>query len=91
VNEACEHNSDRNRAALTDAIIDAKIQKNPTFEQINEGTGLSLAFVTAALPGQHALPEHAATVAADPLLPDTYPAIPTCNCGDTANLLSFPS
>jgi cyanate lyase len=28
------------REALTNAIIDAKVRKNPTFEQINEGTGL---------------------------------------------------
>ena len=41
------------REALTDAIIDVKVRKNLTFEQINEGTGLSLAFVTAALLGQN--------------------------------------
>lgn len=48
--------SQTNRLALTDAIIDAKIRKNLTFEEINEGTGLTLAYVTAALLGQHALP-----------------------------------
>ncbi|BAN26300.1 cyanase [Caballeronia insecticola] len=55
------------RQALTDKIIDAKIRKNLSFEQINEGSGLSIAFVTAALLGQHALPEQAAKVVADKL------------------------
>ncbi|WDD96333.1 cyanase [Burkholderia sp. FERM BP-3421] len=48
------------RAALTERIIDAKTRLNLSFEQINEGTGLSIAFVTAALLGQHALPAEAA-------------------------------
>lgn len=53
------------REALTDAIMAAKNLKNLSFEEINQGTGLSLAFVTAALLGQHPLPEQAArTVAA---------------------------
>ena len=52
------------RQALTDIIMDAKLRKNLTFEQINEGTGLSLAFVTAALLGQHPLPADAAKVVA---------------------------
>ncbi len=54
------------RQALTDTILDAKIRKDLSFEQdLADGTGLSLAFVTAALLGQHALPEAAArTVAA---------------------------
>jgi cyanate lyase len=56
------------REALTDAIIDAKVRKNLTFEQINEGTGLSLAFVTAALLGQHPLPAGAAKAVADKLV-----------------------
>ena len=55
------------RATLTDTIMDAKVRKNLTFEQINEGTGLSIAFVTAALLGQHPLPAHAAKVVADKL------------------------
>jgi cyanate lyase len=55
------------RQALTDAIMDAKVRKNLTFEQINEGTGLSLAFVTAALLGQHPLPADAAKVVASKL------------------------
>lgn len=53
------------REALTDTIMAAKIRHNLTFDALAEGTGLSLAFVTAALLGQHALPEPAArTVAA---------------------------
>jgi cyanate lyase len=55
------------RQTLTDAIIDAKARKDLSFEQINEGTGLSIAFVTAALLGQHPLPAHAAKVVADRL------------------------
>jgi cyanate lyase len=56
--------SQTSRQALTDVIMDAKLRKNLTFEQINEGTGLSLAFVTAALLGQHPLPGNAAKVVA---------------------------
>ncbi len=59
--------SQSSRQALSDDIIDAKSRKGLTFEQINEGTGLSLAFVTAALLGQHPLPASAAKVVADKL------------------------
>jgi cyanate lyase len=59
--------SQQSRQALTDAIIDAKTCKNLTFEAINEGTGLSVAFTTAALLGQHPLPEHAAKLVAQRL------------------------
>ncbi|RWA56450.1 cyanate hydratase [Cupriavidus sp. UYMSc13B] len=59
--------SQSSRQALSDDIIDAKIRKGLTFEQINEGTGLSLAFVTAALLGQHPLPSPAAKIVADKL------------------------
>jgi cyanate lyase len=55
------------RAALTDTIVDAKAHRNLTFAQLTEGTGLSVAFVTAALLGQHALPEAAAKVIAERL------------------------
>ncbi|WP_206998922.1 cyanase [Trinickia mobilis] len=55
------------RQALTDVIMEAKIRKNLTFEQINEGTGLNVAFVTAALLGQHPLPADAAKVVAKKL------------------------
>ena len=59
--------SQSSRQALSDDIIDAKIRKGLTFEQINEGTGLSLAFVTAALLGQHPLPSPVAKIVADKL------------------------
>ncbi|MGF6752924.1 cyanase [Paraburkholderia sp. GAS42] len=52
--------SQARREALTEAIIDAKSRRNLTFAQLTEGTGLSIAFVTAALLGQHALPADAA-------------------------------
>ncbi len=53
--------------ALADAIVDAKARKNLSFEQLNEGTGLSLAFVVAALLGQHPLPAEAAKLISDRL------------------------
>ncbi len=59
--------SQASREALTDRIIDTKIRKDLTFEAIADGTGLSLAFVTAALLGQHPLPANAAKVVADKL------------------------
>ena len=59
--------SQRSRQALTDTIIDAKMQKILSFEDLNEGTGLSLAFTTAALLGQHALPESAARLIGEKL------------------------
>ncbi|WP_266171210.1 cyanase [Dyella subtropica] len=52
------------RQALSEAVIAAKSKKDLSFEQIADGTGLSLAFVTAALLGQHALPSDAAKVVA---------------------------
>ncbi|MBX9265479.1 cyanase [Chromobacterium violaceum] len=55
------------RQALTDAIIAAKARKRLSFEDINQGTGLSLAYTTAALLGQHALPEAAARLVAERL------------------------
>jgi cyanate lyase len=48
------------RLALTDVILKAKAFKGLSFEQITEGTNLSIVFVTAALLGQHPLPKHAA-------------------------------
>lgn len=59
--------SQSSRQALTDMIIDTKIRKNLTFEAINDGTGLSVAFTTAALLGQHPLPERVAKVVAQKL------------------------
>ena len=48
------------RQDLTAAVIAAKARQNLSFENLAEGTGLSVAYVTAALLGQHALPEQAA-------------------------------
>ena len=50
--------------ALTTSILDAKARKNLSWQDLTDGTGLSLAFVTAALLGQHPLPENAAQVSA---------------------------
>ncbi|EKT4521757.1 cyanase [Pseudomonas putida] len=55
------------RLALTDVILLAKARKDLSFAQITEGTGLSEAFVTAALLGQHALPAEAARLVGDKL------------------------
>ena len=55
------------RLALTDTIIAAKAEKNLSFEQIAQGTGLSDVYVTAALLGQHPLPAEAAQQVANTL------------------------
>jgi cyanate lyase len=41
--------------ALTAKLLDSKARKGFTFEQLAEGTGLSLTYLTAALLGQHPL------------------------------------
>jgi cyanate lyase len=48
------------RQDLTDVILASKLKKDLSYAQITEGTGLSEAFVTAALLGQHPLPADAA-------------------------------
>ena len=55
------------RQALTEVILLAKARKDLSFAQITDGTGLSEAFVTAALLGQHPLPASAAKVVGDKL------------------------
>lgn len=45
----------------------SKARKDLSFAQITDGTGLSEAFVTAALLGQHPLPAEAAQVVGDKL------------------------
>ena len=65
--------SQNSRLALTDVILLAKARKDLSFAQIAEGTGLSEAFVTAALLGQHPLPAAAAPAVADPLGLDADP------------------
>ncbi|AIY43404.1 Cyanate hydratase [Collimonas arenae] len=51
-----------NRIALTTRVIAAKALKDLSWKQLAEGTSLSVAYVTAALLGQHALPKAAAEV-----------------------------
>lgn len=46
--------------ALTAKVLDIKARKGLSFEQLAEGTGLSLTYVTAALLGQHPLSREAA-------------------------------
>ncbi|RMI33452.1 cyanase [Nocardia stercoris] len=53
------------RQALAVAAVEAKITKDLTWQQIAEAAGYSPAFVTAAVLGQHALPESAATAVAE--------------------------
>jgi cyanate lyase len=53
--------------ALTTAILDAKARKNLSWQDLTDGTGLSLAYVTAALLGQHPLPQDAANVIGEKL------------------------
>jgi cyanate lyase len=55
------------REALTETIILAKARKHLSFAEIVDGTGLSEAFVVAALLGQHPLPDSAARVVGEKL------------------------
>ncbi|MEV0697127.1 cyanase [Saccharopolyspora sp. NPDC050389] len=48
------------RQSVAVAAVEAKTRKNLTWQQIADATGLSTAFVTAAVLGQHALPAAAA-------------------------------
>jgi cyanate lyase len=48
------------RMELAERAVAAKLRKNLSFEQIAEGTGLNVVFVTAAILGQHPLPLAAA-------------------------------
>ncbi|MFD9406412.1 cyanase [Streptomyces sp. NPDC059989] len=48
------------RQALAVTAVEAKTRKDLSWQQLADSTGLSVAFVTAALLGQHALPEAAA-------------------------------
>ncbi|WP_225639259.1 cyanase [Candidatus Profftia sp. (ex Adelges kitamiensis)] len=45
------------RIALTESIIKAKIIKKLSWQDIADGTNMHVMFVTAALLGQHSLPE----------------------------------
>lgn len=53
--------------ALTTRILDAKARKDLSWQDLADDTGLSLAYVTAALLGQHPLPANAAKVVGDKL------------------------
>ncbi|MGV9823053.1 cyanase [Nocardia xishanensis] len=53
------------RQVLAAAAVDAKITRDLTWQQIADAAGLSVAFVTAAVLGQHALPREAATAVAE--------------------------
>jgi cyanate lyase len=48
------------RLELASAIVDAKARKGLTFQDLTDGSGLSVGFLTAALLGQHPLPREAA-------------------------------
>ncbi|MER5885285.1 cyanase [Streptomyces sp. NPDC001941] len=48
------------RELLAARAVEAKIRKDLTWERIAEASGFSVAFTTAAVLGQHALPEQAA-------------------------------
>ncbi|MER5768300.1 cyanase [Streptomyces sp. NPDC001985] len=53
------------RQALANAAVDAKTRKDLTWQQIADVTDFSVAFVTAAVLGQHPLPEAAAQAVAE--------------------------
>ncbi|MFH8839453.1 cyanase [Streptomyces sp. NPDC017868] len=53
------------RRALAVAAVDAKIRKDLSWQQIADAAGLSVAFTTAAVLGQHALPEESAKAVAE--------------------------
>lgn len=61
-----QHSPDA-RQQLTEAIVIAKLRKKLSWQDLAEGTGLSLPYVTAALLGQHPLPPEAAMMVADRL------------------------
>ncbi len=48
------------RQAVAVAAVDAKTRKDLSWQQIADASGLSVAFTTAAVLGQHALPEKSA-------------------------------
>ncbi|MFD2470622.1 cyanase [Amycolatopsis silviterrae] len=52
------------RAALAARAVEAKIRKNLTWEEIAAASGLSAVFTTAAVLGQHPLPEESAKAVA---------------------------
>lgn len=53
------------RQALANAAVDAKTRKDLTWQQVADAAGLSVAFVTAAVLGQHPLPAASAQAVAE--------------------------
>ncbi|WDO04363.1 cyanase [Streptomyces murinus] len=53
------------RQLLAAAAVEAKTRKDLSWQQIADASGLSVAFTTAAVLGQHALPQDAAEAVAD--------------------------
>ncbi|WP_344071049.1 cyanase [Streptomyces crystallinus] len=53
------------RQALAVTAVEAKLRKDLSWQRIADVTGLSVAFVTAAVLGQHALPADAAKAVAE--------------------------
>ncbi|SOE80614.1 hypothetical protein SAMN05446927_3849 [Caballeronia arationis] len=48
------------REQLTDKVLASKASKGLSWQELTEGTGLSLVFLTAALLGQHPISKEAA-------------------------------
>ena len=53
------------RQALAIAAVDSKTRKDLSWQQVADASGLSVAFTTAAVLGQHPLPENAAKAVAE--------------------------
>ncbi|MFD7626640.1 cyanase [Streptomyces sp. NPDC059851] len=53
------------RQALARTAVEAKTRKDLTWQQIADAAGLSVAFTTAAILGQHPLPEASAAAVAE--------------------------
>ncbi|MEU9123199.1 cyanase [Streptomyces sp. NPDC048506] len=53
------------RQALATRAVEAKTSKDLTWQQLADASGLSVAFTTAAVLGQHALPEASARAVAE--------------------------
>ncbi|MBO0655800.1 cyanase [Streptomyces triculaminicus] len=53
------------RQALAIEAVEAKVRKDLSWQQIADAAGLSVAFVTAAVLGQHPLPEASAKAVAE--------------------------
>ncbi|GGS65588.1 cyanase [Nonomuraea spiralis] len=63
------------REALAAAAVEAKTRRNLSWQQIADAAGLSVAFTTAAVLGQHPLPERSAKAVAELLGLDEDAAI----------------